>query len=158
MAYSIKGHCTQVTAVLLSRLRMAIIADGRFTAEFTTSLALSKGPKQVIELRMIRLQTPKPYCGNHPGPCRLTGMKKRRSTCLEWEDWIAFNDLINDVLDSNSVTADVKSLKNFRIRLGEKRRVAYNWIRDAHGPGHHEADMPGKSSDFEDRRAKGRAA
>jgi len=81
-------------------LALAIRKDGRFTCDLTNC-------GKLIEVRSVRLVTPKPYCGQHPGPCELNGRKKRTTRFLEWDDWVAFHNVVNDVLDKLHVSADV---------------------------------------------------
>lgn len=63
--------------------------------------------KATLELRRIRLNTPKSYCGQHPGPCVANGRKKMKARYLEWNEWIMFHDLINGLLEHEE--ADVYS-------------------------------------------------
>jgi hypothetical protein len=87
-----------------------------------------------IEVTAVRLKRAKPYCGQHPGPCQLGG-PRRSGTWLEWDDWVEFNGLVNDVLDKHSVSALVFSLpqealdkgKQMVVRRGLKRRHKYDW-------------------------------
>lgn len=80
-----------------------------------------------LSLSNIRLIVPKPYCGNHPGPC-LVKQKKRRLNFLEWNDWLDFNNQINDVLDAENIAAKVASLGTFIHRKGLQRRTHYSWF------------------------------
>ena len=65
----------------------------------------------IIELRTIRLLVAKPYCGNHAGPCvRPQPGPPRKSKCLEGADWIKFHDIINTVLDTLDLAAEVYTL------------------------------------------------
>lgn len=145
MAYCIRKLPYSIASGLAIVLRRAIDNDGRFTCDIT--IGPQRRGRNDIEIRMIRLTTAKPYCGNHPGPCR--GTKKAKRNYLEWADWIAFNDLINDVLDKWGITADVRALRNLCIRNGPDRRIHYGWVRDKHGPGHHEIDPEGAYCDFQ---------
>ena len=80
-----------------------------------------------ITIHNIRLRESKHYCGNHPYACpiRPGGERPHRhSNCLEGADWVAFNDMLNDVLDSLGVTADVASSLCI-IRKGSERRTEY---------------------------------
>lgn len=148
MAYRIQKLPPAVASELAAHLRLAVIADGRFTCGI--SVAPTRHATSDIEIRVIRLTTAKPYCGNHPGPCRMTGTKRAKRNYLEWADWVAFNDLINDVLDEYNVAADVRALRSIRIRNGPARRIHYGWVQDKHGPGHHEIDPEGAYCDFKD--------
>jgi hypothetical protein len=94
-------------------------------------------PRFLVCLRNIRLTKSKPYCGQHPGECVIE-RKKPKLAFLEWDDWIAFNDLVNDVLDEMKVHAEVwsrphepalrgQSRKRFWIRKAGRRRVHWDW-------------------------------
>ena len=94
------------------------------------------GKKQlIISIGKIRLRKSKPYCGNHPAECLLQGGRepKHPKTChLEGADWVAWNDMINDVLDERKVFANFWSMATsfnsktaFRLRSGWHRRVKY---------------------------------
>jgi hypothetical protein len=68
--------------------------------------------------------TKKGYCGNHAGPCRNTGKKHRKMNYLEGLDWVFFNDMVNDALDSIQHCGDVES-SVCKIRKGICRRMLY---------------------------------
>lgn len=94
--------------------------------------------RRCLRLRRIRLLQAKDYCGQHAGPCPLRGVphKNPRATYLEGGDWVAFDDMINDVLDRHRIEADVWSVgrefvKPYYIRRGRMRRTAYPgvWMR-----------------------------
>lgn len=54
--------------------------------------------------------------------------KSRRTSTLTWNEWIAVNNAINDVLDRHHASANVHSLGGkFRIRQGNKRYTAEDW-------------------------------
>jgi hypothetical protein len=80
--------------------------------------------RRTIRLETVRLFAAKYYCGNHPGPCRPGGPRHRRRVYLEGADWVAFNDLVNDVLDRLGVSANVGS--HIAVRRGRRRRVIYD--------------------------------
>lgn len=58
-------------------------------------------------LRYVLLRKSKPYCGSHPFACPNTGVHRpdKRQKFLEGADWVAFNDMLNDVLDRENVSA-----------------------------------------------------
>jgi hypothetical protein len=90
-----------------------------------------------VLLRTVRLRAPRPYCGQHPGPCEFPGRARRRSRCLEWGDWVAFNAIVNDVLDALGCDADAWSTPpdvsgKFWVRRGGRRRVRYDWTEEEH--------------------------
>lgn len=89
-----------------------------------------------ILISSVRLREAKSYCGQHPGPCAVGGPKKK-SRYLEWNDWVAFNNMVNDVLDQLNVKAEVWSTpaedidkgRRFWVRRGLKRRVRWDWTQ-----------------------------
>lgn len=76
-----------------------------------------------INIDTVRLRTSKPYCGNHPDACEIGG-SDRKAAYLEGADWVAFNDLLNDVLDDFKADAQVGN-SVVHIRDGLRRRVRY---------------------------------
>jgi len=91
-----------------------------------------RGKRSVVSLHKIRLKHSKGYCGNHPGACALTGdaAPHRRGNWLEGADWVAFHDMVNDMLDAAKVQANVHSAgRRFWIRRGNQRRVRF-WGRN----------------------------
>lgn len=122
-----------------------------------------KGEKRyVIEMRSIRLRTPKLYCGQHAGPC-VRERKLKKSRCLETHDWIDLHKLVNDRLDACGVKADIHTTRvdTFRVKglvnkflvrtveLGARKRYDY---RDDAGPLSiypHYVFNPGTRSQFE---------
>lgn len=105
-----------------------------------------------LSIHRIRLKESKPYCGNHPGPCLLsaTGVvhKNKKSVFLEGADWVAFNDMLNDILDEMDVEAYVAS-KTVVIRKGRLRRINYGMYEFAEG--HFDWDKEGTDNDYVDR-------
>lgn len=131
--YTIRMHAAGVSMRLkvknaLER-KINLSTKSRFTAEFEL-----QGNGYDIHVKPIRLRAAKPYCGQHPGEC-LVGGPRRKGRWLEWEDWVEFNGLVNDVLDQLQVSADVWSVppekmdqgSKMWIRRGTKRRVRYDW-------------------------------
>lgn len=78
-----------------------------------------------IKIADIRLKESKPYCGNHPAACERGG-SHRKAKYLEGADWIEFNDLLNDCLDSLNCSANVASSVCI-IRKGLLRRTHYGY-------------------------------
>lgn len=93
------------------------IANSRFKCEMSSN-------NKVISFHKIRLKTSKPYCGNHAGPCLLGGPDKK-GAYLEGADWVAWNDMVNSVLDRMVIEANVSSLICV-IRKGFNRRIEYS--------------------------------
>jgi hypothetical protein len=115
------------------RLAKAVELDGRFSVELRVSI-----DENTIFVQQVRLTQAKEYCGQHPGECVVIPgfqRKKKRMRYLEWDDWIQFNNLVNDVLDKGRVKAEVWSTpmenldkgKKFWIRKGLLRRVKYDY-------------------------------
>lgn len=158
MAYTIE--LTDVNIQWLINILNAAIEKSKFRASLVETQARHK---RVIVVRPVRLREAKPYCGQHPGPCEVSIVPrpKKKTTYLEWDDWVEFHNLINDLLDKYHVTADVWSTPfdargKFWIRKGDARRVLWDW---------HENEMgqrvwnPGTSDQFltpEDERREAR--
>ncbi len=58
----------------------------------------------------------------------------------KWDDWVEFNNVINDVLDKWEVDADVWSTPQetrgkMWIRKGTRRRIRYDWHERSTGWG-----------------------
>lgn len=90
-------------------------------------------PGYVLDLAQIRLQKAKSYCGNHPGEC-VVGGPRRKAVFLEWDDWVKFHEVVNDILDEMNLSADITTSgadvdvgRLLFCRLGRKRRVRYDW-------------------------------
>ncbi len=89
-----------------------------------------------IEISRVRLKIAKPYCGQHAGPCQLSNKPKPNSTFLEWEDWVRFNNLMNDICDELKLEATIWSVPRERLDVGKRmfvrrdrrRRVAYDTV------------------------------
>jgi hypothetical protein len=121
-----------ITPIKLSRivgtLQSVLKRDGRFTCQLEPT-------RGMIQVRTVRLTKGKPYCGNHPGPCQGAQRKLRNMKYLEGEDWIAFHNIVNDVLDEMQVSADVwakadTDTSSGRIWMRKKdlgRRWYYDW-------------------------------
>jgi hypothetical protein len=110
----------------------------------------------VVRLDPVRLFEKKDYCGNHPGPCpvRFGGERPHRHFAyLEGADWVALNDLVNDVLDRLEVEARVASTTCV-IRRNRRRRVHYGQVSfvQSGNPGRTFVDWArtGADSDYED--------
>jgi len=58
----------------------------------------------VLKIWSVRLKEAKPYCGNHAYPCAIANPgrsgRERNGSCLEGADWVAWNDMLNDLLDN----------------------------------------------------------
>lgn len=130
--YTIRPYdCGVKLATIVKRLTARAEKDGRFRPRLT----IEGGEVHV----KVRLSAPKPYCGQHPGECEIIAgfeRPKRSGSWLEWDDWVQFNDLVNDVLDGLRACAEVYSVppeimdkgKKFYIRRGRARRVRWDWI------------------------------
>lgn len=143
MAYSIKLLEVSSNIDVVQEELIAILETSRFIVNGLTTTRPTKTYKGgIVELREIRLKEPKPYCGNHAGPC-LIERPHRKARYLEGLDWVEFNDLVNSVLDRLHIPADVAS-SACTIRKGLKRRVVYE------GGPNGDWDKTGRSQDYED--------
>lgn len=153
MAYTIQflGRSIGKQDKVLSYLQARLAKDGRFRCNLICSNvpttlsdrlymveyfgpALSKTIRQVpaILVSNVRLIKAKSYCGNHPGPCPITDQRKPVSTRLEWDDWVAFHNIVNRVLNRFRIHANVWSLPydvrgRMWIRKGLKARKRFDW-------------------------------
>lgn len=150
MAYTVFGYSQSTTVMDASRtmeatrvaLQRAIAQDGRFGATLTPitfaprTRHLPQGYSLTIQY--VRLKKAKEYCGQHPGVCIVDPRfphKKANYKYLEWDDWVAFHGLVNDVLDRLEVTADawtnprelLSTGSKMWIRRHNKRRVRFDW-------------------------------
>jgi hypothetical protein len=117
-------------------LILAALEGSPFTAELACAPRPSRAYTSSLIVKPVRLREAKLYCGQHPGECAVG--PKRRSRCLEWDDWVSFHGLINDVLDAYKIDADAwtnppEPLDHGRkmwVRRGLARRVTYGWFDD----------------------------
>jgi hypothetical protein len=90
-----------------------------------------KNGRPALRLRSVRLKAAKDYCGQHAGPCQAQFARPhRRERYLEGADWVALDDMINDVLDRHRIAADVWSKGRefsgpYYVRRGRCRRTRY---------------------------------
>ncbi len=152
MAYTVALAEQALADRFIERLNNKIAEDKRFCVnhiepwgqERLGVRALKNGavPRWLLLLSGVRLTQSKLYCGQHPGSCAVEAT--RRNSCLEWDDWIQFNDLVNDVLDEMKGHAEVwsrprelplrgQSRSKFWIRKGGKRRLLWDWEEDDEG-------------------------
>jgi hypothetical protein len=139
MAYEIKKiKSGQTPESIATAIRRVMTLGGRFTADIYT-------PFGKVLFENIRLTYNKDYCGNHPFPCPVRpggNRPHKRTKCLEGADWVGFNDMINDVLDSLGVVCDAGS-SHCKIRKAGERRMNYDghllsnnidaeWDKDTH--------------------------
>lgn len=103
--------------LIWARLQFAI-TNSRFTAE-----VINPSPR-TIKILKVRVKAGKAYCGNHPYGCEIGGVDKK-ARFLEGADWVEFDDLLNDVLDSLNVDAKVSSSACI-LRKGRLRRTNYD--------------------------------
>jgi hypothetical protein len=101
----------------------------------------ARKPHWRIVIKGVRLTTAKPYCGQHPGECLInpfTGKapKKPNDSRLEWDDWIQFNNLVNDFLDklphaseawSSCPPEQMDKGRKFYFRRNNQRRIYWDW-------------------------------
>lgn len=120
MAFVIKNILGANTNLIEFRLCEAL-AKSRFNA-------VLKNDGTRVSIHKVRLNVAKDYCGNHPYACpvRPGGPRPHKKTKnLEGADWVAFNDMLNDVLDTLNVSANVASSLCI-IRKGVARRTEYH--------------------------------
>jgi hypothetical protein len=95
-----------------------------------------------IFLSSVRLSQKKPYCGNHPGPCEvnpfLGPQPKKNATWLEWDDWVAFHTLVNNLLNQRHMSANIWTTPQdakgkFWIRRGRQARLHYDYSEENYG-------------------------
>ncbi len=156
MAIEIKVHAPQDVNAVRSAIIQNLLAS-RFSADFRIGKVKRKEAKTIsgiITVHDVRLLQSKPYCGSHPAGCEnpvVAGKKKPfgggKTKYLEGSDWIAFNDLMNDALDSLSVAADIGSFV-CEIRRGSQRRIRYDYHLDSRNQP--EWDKSGESYDYAD--------
>jgi hypothetical protein len=124
------------------RLRQHVNVDGRFRINHLDQECIISGKGEQrrhrwrILAKSVRLTKAKPYCGNHLGPCAIPNRPKPTSSCLEWDDWVQFNNLVNDFLDTQQQPSDAWSnpgeptdngKKEFYIRRNNQRRIYWDW-------------------------------
>lgn len=98
-------------------------------SRFTMELERVPGKRvHRVMIRNVRLRESKHYCGAHAGPCQINPLfhkPHRKAKFLEGADWVAFNDMLNDLLDEMGIHADVSSSVCV-IRKGLERCVEYD--------------------------------
>ena len=142
MAFTIKLSKENLTlpADILAMLKERL-AISRFLVDGITFKESKRGA--AITLGKIRLRVAKHYCGNHPLPCPVRPGGERphkHTTHLEGADWVAINDMVNDILDLHSASASVYTSLVI-IRKGPARCMEYKpyslngidneWVRDS---------------------------
>lgn len=127
---------------VLLYLQERLAKDGKFRCNLQASTNRGLGGYicHTILVAQVRLVKAKEYCGNHPGECPVSSKKKPVSTRLEWDDWVAFNSIVNKVLNRFKANANVWSLPHdvkgkMWIRKGTQARKRYDWDEktDAYG-------------------------
>lgn len=127
MAFTFK-NIKGISIIDLSYKLENAIAKSRFF------LSVIKNLPNKITIHNVRLKEKKNYCGNHPFACPIRKRDedlthkqhlRKNYNFLEGADWVAFNDLCNDILDKFHVSADVASSLCV-IRKGDKRCVKYD--------------------------------
>ena len=136
MAFVIKCRSAKEARTVADVVRQ-FIARSRFVVPETGIMIQANRGEAAVSILGIRLKQTKCYCGNHAGPCRLTGKKHKRARLLEGLDWVSWNDMLNDALDSIGHNGNAAS-SHCIIRKGRKRRTDYaskdgggEWEKDA---------------------------
>ena len=90
----------------------------------------------------IRLKTAKPYCTQLPAACiEISCRGHRWANTLEAADWVAFNDMLNDICDAEVIEANIRSQHpKVWIRKGYERRIRYRRWRWRSGVPRWDAD------------------
>jgi hypothetical protein len=121
MAFKINKITGSDVQTIASRIRLAL-SQSRFNADVSTPSS------RCVEIRTVRQNEKKDYCGHHPFACPVRpGPHKphKHLPFLEGADWVAFNDMLNDCLDSLNVSANAGSSLCI-IRKGYLRRAEYS--------------------------------
>lgn len=148
MAFVIK-NITGATPSDIHAALSAVIRNSRFTARVDYKV-------NKVSIHDVRLKESKHYCGNHPFACPVRpwgNPPHKRAKYLEGADWVGWNDLVNDVLDKLSVSADVASSVVI-IRKGPKRRTVYDGHPHPMALYAYEWDKDAGAYSYEDRRGK----
>lgn len=140
MPYTVKMATVEAVTSFMKLFEKALEKEGSFALPKLSQI----GP--AVEFRIIRKKTPSEYCGQHPGPCLVPVFrepKKQKNRLLEWDDWVRFHGIVNDVLDAMGAAADVWSKpmeavpmpgtgprSRFWIRRGTLARIKYDWEED----------------------------
>lgn len=119
--------------------------------------------RPALKISGPRLLRKKFYCGQHAGPCRA-GVRRRHplGSWLEGADFVAFDDMLNDLCDKYQIEAEIwstrESIGRLYLRDGKLRRNRYyNPCGVAHWMGgRHRSDFidrfgnpePAERSDF----------
>ena len=120
MSYDIKCKSKRDAHNVERRIK-SLLAKSRFTANVLRSTT----PRlHLVSFASVKLRTAKHYCGNHAGPCLRGGGRHAKMTYLEGADWVAFNDMVNDCLDSLSIDANAGS-SHCVVRKGRERCTDY---------------------------------
>ncbi len=140
MAYTIRLKDPTDNEQVARAIRAAVDASERFTASVAVGGgSVSDNRPDDVTIRRVRLRATKSYCGQHPGECFVSPIfgprEKRRGRWLEWDDWVAFHALVNDVLDRLRVDADAWTVpaetldrgERMYVRRGLRRRVQFDW-------------------------------
>lgn len=130
---------------VLDYLQARIAKDGRFRCVLERADCPTKREDRrligsiyslpSILVHNVRLVKAKPYCGNHPGECPVSDKPKPVSHRLEWEDWVAFHQIVNRALNRFKSNANVWSLPydvrgRMWIRKGRMARLKYDWTEE----------------------------
>lgn len=153
MAFVIKCKDSDEAAAVAAAIDSAV-ARSRFRLEHPIRTVPRRGGRADVLVEHVRLRVPKPYCGNHPGPCRIDPRFERPHRKLvfcEGLDWVSWNDLVNDVLDRLRHGGDAAS-RSVVIRRAGRRRVVYGERYLAFN--HVDWDPDGENGDYQDCRGR----
>lgn len=80
-------------------------------------------------LNQVRLLKPKPYCGNHAGPCPAGGPKPRKGPWLETDDWIKVHETVNNWLDQRPCLSEAWTESYGHVLEGPRLWVRRGGVR-----------------------------
>ena len=90
------------------------------------------GHQTVLKIMGVRLKRKKDYCGQHAGPCLAQNAWRphKVTSYLEGSDWVAWNDMLNDLCDANKIEAVIFSTREsiggpLYLRKGKARCINY---------------------------------
>lgn len=123
MAFVIPCQNVSQAQLIMKHLVAKLASHHKFTVNYPGIEVRKKGTKYRVEIRNIRLRYKRPYFGNRPNPTTYSRM--RNTTTLNCQDWVEWNDWLNDQLDCLGYHGTVSSAY-VRIRYKGYRRYVYD--------------------------------
>lgn len=130
MAYLIKiieSNLVDMDVYDICSYLSSTIKESKFSIYSIDAIFNKKASKYkigILKLKGIRLKESKLYYGQHP---YRNLPNPRKLKYLNTPDWVEFNDLINDTLDSLKVSANVTSCC-CKIRQEYERSISYDFL------------------------------